>query len=614
VTAEPLGATVLVDGRCRFVVWAPEADHVEVLLLDDGRRVPLEPCGEGYHRGEDADARAGARYVYALDGDRRLPDPASRWQPEGVHGPSCVDDPAAFAWTDEGWACRSLDEFVIYELHVGAFSPAGTFDAAAERLRELTDLGATAVEVMPVGAFPGDRDWGYDGVFPSAVQASYGGPDGFRRFIDACHAEGLAVVLDVVYNHVGPEGNVLGAFGPYFTDRYQIPWGTAVNFDGPESDEVRRYFIGNARMWFEDFHVDALRLDAIQGIVDTSAEPFLAELSGHVAELSRALDRPLYLIGETDMNDARVVAPRDAGGLGLDAQWTDDLHHGVHALLTGERGGHYGDFGSLDDLATALRQGWTYDGRRSRVRRRRHGSSPRGLPGERFVVYAQNHDQVGNRARGERLSDLLDFEGQKLASAAVLLSPFVPLLFMGEEYGETAPFPYFVSYTDQRIAEVVRMGRSRDLAHFAWNGDDAPDPQAEETFLAAKLDPQLRHKEPHRTLLALYQELLRLRREVPALRRLRPDESSVQVDERSRAIVMHRTAREGPAVVVLAFGDEPAEVATDLLGRWRLLLDTADPRWGGPADRGPAVADLVPGSRVRAAPRSALVYAQEHAG
>jgi maltooligosyltrehalose trehalohydrolase len=574
--------------------------------LEDRAPVELDLAEDGYHVGTLGEVSAGVRYRYVLDGGHELPDPASRWQPDGVDGPSAVDDPAAFAWTDAGWRGVALDRILLYELHVGTFTPAGTFETAIERLDDLGELGVTAVEVMPVAQFPGERNWGYDGVFPDAVQASYGGPDGLRRFVDACHARGLAAVLDVVDNHLGPEGNVLGAFGPYFTDRYRSPWGEAINVDGRGSDEVRRLFLENARMWFEDFHLDGLRLDAIHGIVDTSATPFLSELSASVEELQGRLGRPLHLIAESDRNDAKVVAPRDLGGLGMASQWADDLHHGLHALLTGERGGYYADFGGLEDLATALRRGWTYDGRGSRARGRRHGNSPAGLGGERFVVSAQNHDQVGNRARGERLSDLIDLEGVKLAAATVLLSPFIPLLFMGEEYGETAPFPYFVSHRDPGLVEAVREGRARDFEAFAWEGDQT-DPGAEETFLSAKLDHRLKQKEPHRSVFALHRELLRLRRGVAAFRDLRPDLADVRADERSRSISIRRPSPEGDALVLLAFGDEPLPVPVPS-GRWRPVLDTADARWAGP---GGASLEPAEGGSVLRPPRSAAAYIEE---
>jgi maltooligosyltrehalose trehalohydrolase len=548
---------------------------------------------------------AGARYRLVLDGERALADPASRRQPGGVHGPSALDDPGAFTWSDAGWRGRPIEDYVLYELHVGAFTAAGTFDAAVERLDDVASLGATAIELMPVSPFPGERNWGYDGVFPYAVQESYGGPEGLRRFVDACHVRGLAVVLDVVHNHQGPEGNVFAAYGPYFTDRHPNPWGDAVNVDGPGSDEVRRFLLGSVRMWFRDAHVDGLRLDATPSIVDTSAAPFLAELTAETEALSAELDRSLVVVAESDANDRRLVTPRERDGLGMDAQWVDDLHRSLHAYLTGERMGYDADFGSIDDVATTLRQGWALDGRPSIAHGRRWGSSPTGLPGHTFVAFAQNHDQVGNRPRGERLSDLVDLESYKLAAATVLLSPFVPLLFMGEEYGELAPFPFFTDFADPAVGTMVRDGRRSELA--AWGFAEEPfEPQAAETFLAATLDHRLRQKDPHRRVLALYSDLLRARRELPALRLLDP--AGARLELRGETIVHRRRAHEGDALVVLVFADDPVEIAVPP-GRWRLVADTADERYGGPGSRvaaGGRAADPIAMAR-----RSATLWAQD---
>jgi maltooligosyltrehalose trehalohydrolase len=604
VTQEAFGATPAGEDRWRFVVWAPHAATVDVRLLDDDRRVGLARDAAASFRGEVDRLRAGARYRFVLDGERELADPASRRQPEGVHGPSALEDPGAFGWSDDGWRGRAIDDYVLYELHVGAFTSDGTLDSAVERLDDVAGLGVTAVELMPVSPFPGERNWGYDGVFPYAVQESYGGPDGLRRFVDACHARGLAVVLDVVHNHQGPEGNVFAAFGPYFTDRYPNPWGHAVNVDGAGSDEVRRFLLGSVRMWFRDFHVDGLRLDAIPTIIDTSPNPFLAELTAEAAALSDELARPLVVIAESDANDRWVVTPRERNGLGMHAQWVDDLHRSLHALLTGERTGYDADFGSLADVAATLRQGWALDGRPSRVRGRRWGSSPAGLPGHAFVAFAQNHDQIGNRPRGERLSDLVDLETYKLAAATALLSPFVPLLFMGEEYGELASFPFFTDFSDPAVAQMVRDGRRGELA--AWGFAEEPlEPQAEETFLAAKLDHRLRHKEPHRRLLALYTELVRARRNVPALRRLALADAGLDVD--GDTIVHRRHADAGDALVVLAFGEHPVEIAAPP-GRWQLLVDTADERFGGPGSR--AAATVQTSAPIAMAHRAATLWVE----
>ncbi len=433
-----LGATYLGEDQCGFLVWAPLIDLVEVRILSpEERMVPLEKVSRGYHYGVVPGVKPGTRYSYRLDGNTERPDPASKFQPEGVHGPSQVIDPQ-FAWEALHWSGIPFSHYVLYELHVGTFTAPGTFEAIVPYLDGLKGLGITSIMIMPVAQFPGDRNWGYDGVCPFAVQNSYGGPDGFKRLIDACHQRGLAVILDVVYNHLGPEGNYFHDFGPYLTNQYRTPWGPAINFDGTDSDEVRRFFIENALYWVTEFRLDALRLDAVQGIFDSSALHFLQELAATVHEQAERLNRRIYVIAESDLNDVRIVRSPELGGYGLDAQYNDDFHHALHTLLTGERIGYYKDFGRVQDLAKAFAEGFVYSGVYSPTRRRRHGNSSKTLAARRLVVFAQNHDQVGNRLR---LSALVSFEGLKLAAAAVLLSPFIPLLFMGEEYGETAPFP-----------------------------------------------------------------------------------------------------------------------------------------------------------------------------
>ncbi len=445
---ERLGATVLDDKGCNFLVWAPRASRVEVLVTEPVERtIALQPGDCGYFGALVEGVSAGALYQYRLDHDKVRPDPASRHQPKGVHGPSEVVE-HCFAWEDSGWQGIPLERYVIYELHVGTFTPQGTFEAMLPRIAVLKDLGVTAIEVMPVAQFPGNRNWGYDGVYPYAVQESYGGPAALKSFVSACHQQGIAVILDVVYNHLGPEGSYLADFGPYFTDRYKTPWGQAVNFDGAGSDEVRRYFIDNALQWVSDFHVDALRLDAIHAIVDPSARTFLEELGAAVHGKAKELDRNIFLIAESNRNDTRVVNARENGGWGLDAVWNDDFHHSLHVLLTGEQKGYYEDFRGIGDLAVSFREGFVYSGQYSKFRRRRHGISSRDVAAKRFVVSAQNHDQIGNRRDGDRLTKLVSFEQLKLAAGTLLLSPFVPLLFMGEEYAEPAPFQYFVSHGD----------------------------------------------------------------------------------------------------------------------------------------------------------------------
>jgi maltooligosyltrehalose trehalohydrolase len=582
-----LGATLFGDRQCRFEVWAPRAELVEVRLVSPHERIiPSERNALGYHAGVADHLDAGARYFYRLDGRLERPDPASRFQPQDVHGPSEVVDPT-FHWTDKSWKGLPLEEFVLYEIHTGTFTAEGTFDAAAARLDELKDLGITAIELMPIGQFPGSRNWGYDGVYPYAAQASYGGLQGLKRFVDACHARGMAVVLDVIYNHLGPEGNYLADFAPYFTDRYRTPWGPALNFDGPQSDEVRRYFIENALFWISDCHVDALRLDAIHAIVDPSARPFLEELGAAVHERAQELDRKIFLIPESDRNDSRFVTPRQAGGMGLDAQWSDDFHHAVHTLVTGEKTGYYEDFGRLDDVAKAYREGYVYSGQYSPYRRRRHGNSSKHLAAQQFVVFAQNHDQVGNRMLGERLSRLIPFEALKVVAGAVLLSPFVPLLFMGEEYGEPAPFLYFTSHSDAGLIEAVRKGRREEFAAFRWQGE-TPDPQDESTFQLSKPAWQLRNEGSHRQLLEFHKELIRLRKTIPAL--ARPNNKEMQVTEwdEKKVLLVRRWAGRDEAIQIMNFSPSTASLTLSFSsGRWVRRLDSLDTRWGGPGSAAP---------------------------
>ena len=540
----------------------------------------MRPARTGYFE-ITVEAETGARYGYRLDGGDDLPDPASRWQPYGVHGPSALVDPAAFAWSDGAFRAPPLAELVLYELHVGTFTEAGTFGAAIERLDDLVSLGVTAVEIMPVGQFPGARNWGYDGVDLWAPQSTYGGPDGLRRLVDACHARGLAVVLDVVYNHFGPEGNYVERFGPYLSERHHTPWGNGVNVDGPGSDEVRRFFIGNALHWLDEYHIDGLRLDAIHGIVDTSAEPFLRELGLAVAELGERRRRTLTLIAESDLNDPRVVQPPVVGGLGLDSAWCDDLHHSLHAALTGERDGYYADFGSLGDVEKALRQGWVYDGMHSAYRGRRHGAPPSGLDGRHFVVYSQNHDQVGNRALGDRLSTIAGLDRQKLAAGIVLLSPFVPMLFMGEEYGETAPFLYFTDHGDDELNTAVREGRAREFAAFARTGE-LIDPHDPEAFGRSRLDWLAREQGSHARLLDLYRGLLALRRELAPLRRLSLRDAAVTAVEDANVLLLRRRAGTEEVLAAFHLGADESPLVRMPAGDWQERCDSAAPRFGGP--------------------------------
>jgi maltooligosyltrehalose trehalohydrolase len=600
-----LGATP-VPGGCRFLLFAPSARSVELRLLSPVERiVPMERDEAGYHHAVVDGVAPGASYLYRLDGRIERPDPASRHQPRGVHGPSMVVDPSAFLWRDRGWRGIPLSSYILYELHVGTYTPEGTFDAVIPRLDYLVELGVTVVELMPVAQFPGRRNWGYDGVYPFAVQESYGGPEGLKRLVEACHLRGLAVALDVVYNHLGPEGNYLGDFGPYFTDRYRTPWGSAINFDGPGSDDIRRYFQENALYWLRDFRMDALRLDAIHGIMDFSASPFLCELAAALDHLRKAENRQAYLIPESDLNDARVVTPRNAGGLGLDAQWSDDFHHALHTLLTGERDGYYGDFGDTVHMARAFTDGFVYSGQYSVYRRRRHGNPTRHLAADRFVVFAQNHDQVGNRMRGDRLSALVSFESLKLAAGVVLLSPFLPLLFMGEEYGETAPFLYFVHHGDEALVEAVRKGRADEFSAFGWKGE-IPDPQDEATFARSRPNPALRESGTHALLFSLHRELIRIRKTDPVLSRADREGMEVTLFGQDRALAVLRRNGSARAAAVFHFGAASAALSVPG-GPWTIVLDSSDARWGGPGNAASERPHACTGSVIPVRPRSFIL-------
>ena len=514
--------------------------------------------------------RHGVDYEFRVGGDGPFPDPRSAWQPYGVHGPSRWFDHGAFVWSDEGWQQPPLGSAVIYELHVGTFTLEGTFEAAIGRLEHLCRLGVTHVELMPVAEFSGARGWGYDGVDLYAPHHAYGGPEGLKRLVNACHERGLAVLLDVVYNHLGPSGNYLERFGPYFTDRYSTPWGDAVNVDGPGSDEVRRFLIDNALMWLRDYHFDGLRIDAVHAIADTSARHFLEQLADEVDGLESALARHLVLIAESDLNDPRIVRPSAIGGYGIDAQWNEDFHHALHAALTGEREAYYADFGPLADLAKTLTRGFAYDGRYSLHRERRHGRPATGLTGHSFVGCLQNHDQVGNRALGERTSQLLS-EGQlKIGAALVLASPFVPMLFQGEEWGASTPFLYFTDHAEAELADAVRRGRQEEFAAFGWGPDEIQDPQAETTFTRSKLAWHELEVEPHARLLAWHRALLDLRRRLPSLRDGNLENTSVRFDETARWLVMRR----GPVSVVCNLSEAAQRVEAPGLEGGEVVLSS----------------------------------------
>ncbi|MEZ0165208.1 malto-oligosyltrehalose trehalohydrolase [Kineococcus sp. LSe6-4] len=562
----------------QFGVWAPRAREVELVL--DGTAVAMERTGsprEGWWSAE-ADAAHGTRYAFRLDGGDERPDPRTGWQPDGVHAASAVVDPSTFAWTDAGWAGRDVHGAVFYELHVGTFTPEGTFAAATAHLDHLVDLGVDVVEVLPVSAWDGPWNWGYDGVAPYAVQHEYGGPEGFAAFVDACHAKGLAVALDCVYNHLGPSGNYLAEFGPYFTDKHDTPWGAAVNLDDTGSVEVRRWICDNALRWFRDFHVDALRLDAVHALVDDSDRHVLQQLADETAELSTRLGRPLGLVAESDLNDAVMVTPTAQGGRGMSAQWDDDVHHALHAWLTGERQGYYADFGDPEVVATTFEEAFFHAERFSSFRGQEWGKKVdrAAVPGTAFLGYLQTHDQVGNRAVGDRIGHLLSPARQAAGAALYLLGPFTPMVFMGEEWNASTKWQFFTSFPDPELGRAVSEGRRGEFGQHGWDAQDVPDPQDPATREASVLRWEEVERDGHARMLAWYRTLTGLRRSVPAL--ADADLRAVRVDVQGNALVLHRGDHrvvvtlgggadvdvEGTPVEVVAAWSEGAE--PELLG------------------------------------------------
>ena len=555
----------------------------------------MEKDGWGYWRARIPGVLPGARYQFRLDGGDTFPDPASFSQPDGVHRPSEVVDLTGFRWDDEGWTGVPLANMILYELHVGSFSASHDFDGVIARLDYLAGLGVNAIELMPLAQFPGERNWGYDGVYPFAIQGSYGGPDGFRRLVNAAHRRGLAVVVDVVYNHFGPEGNYLAQFGPYFTDRYMTPWGSAVNVDDAWSDAVRNFFLSNAQFWLEDMRADVLRLDAVHAIKDLSAVPFVQQLKELAAAISLRTGRQKLLIAEIDLNDPRYILPPTRGGYGLDAQWVDEFHHALRTLLTGERRAYYEDFGGIAPLEKAFRDTYVYDGVYSHYRRRVFGAHADACPYDQFVVFSQNHDQIGNRPQGERPIHHLSPAQLRLAATTVLLSPYIPLLFMGEEYGERNPFPYFVSFEDPALIKAIREGRAAEFAGFGEEGAQIPDPESKQTFDSAVLSWAIDQE-----LLEFYKSLISLRKTRPALQG-RTRDSMVVHPAVGDVLVLERKIITDQVWIYLHFGEGTAEVENST-GR------TLRPVFGSSAC---VCEPVAPGGSVRLAPWSALVFEQQ---
>lgn len=577
-----IGANYLGNNQCEFTVWAPTLKQVAVQITSpDKRLLPMQQSAAGYWQTTATDIPPGTLYTYQLESKNNWPDPASKYQPQGVHCPSQVIDENAFTWTDTDWQGVAIAETIIYELHVGTFTQAGTFEAIIPQLNQLKKLGINAIEIMPVAQFPGERNWGYDGVYPYAVQNSYGGPEGFKKLINACHKQGISVILDVVFNHLGPEGNYLSQFAPYFTSKYGSIWGTPLNFDDEYSDEVRNYFIENALYWFRDYHIDGLRLDAIQAIFEVSARPFLQELADATCDISQQLGRKLYLIAESDLNDVRVLRSKELGGFGLDAQWCDDFHHALHALLTGENDRYYQDFGQCEHLEKAFKESFVYSGQYAPDRKRKHGNSAKDQPAHQFVVFSQTHDQIGNRILGDRLSKIVDFEGLKLAAGTVLISPYIPFLFMGEEYGESAPFLYFVSHSEENLIEAIRKDKQQEFKIFEGRGE-FQDPQSPESFQKCKLNWEKPIEGKHKILWEWHQHLIQLRRTIPALKKL--DKTSLEVSsiEAEKILFLRRWTDDSQIFCILNFNKQQVDFTAALpQGNWKKILDSVDAKWMG---------------------------------
>jgi maltooligosyltrehalose trehalohydrolase len=572
------------DNSCRFTVWAPLRKKVEVVILHPMNKTLPMNCDEyGYWSATVEGVSNGALYQYRLDGSQVRPDPASQSQSDGLSGPSEVKDLKQFNWTDGSWMNIPLECMIFYELHTGTFSAEGNFKGIIRRLDYLLDLGINAIELMPVGQFPGKRNWGYDVAYPFAVQHSYGGPEGLMKLIDTCHTKGIAVILDVIYNHLGPKGNYLGDFGPYFTDRYRTPWGKAINYDDNYADGVRNYVLQNAVMWLESFHIDGLRLDAVHAIYDFSARHIIQELAEQVEKLNERTGRKHYLIAESALNDSRYITGIKAGGYGLDAQWNDDFHHGIHALATEEKKGYYFDFTNPEMLAKAFKNGYAFDGQYSEYRKQCFGNSSLANQGYQFVVFSQNHDQTGNRKFGERLSTLVSFEMLKVIAGTVFVSPFLPMLFMGEEYGERRPFLYFVDHNDKKLNKLVREGRQNEFKSFySEDVTPAPDPSDVETFIRSKLTSDPLSGDDSKAMYNYYKTLIKLKKNHPVLKQF--SKNNIRIDHNGKVFTVERWYNENRIIAYLNFSDQMVEkhLPVTFIEKAYLLVNSSEKQWNGP--------------------------------
>lgn len=580
---QKVGALPVSDGTLMVSLWAPLTKSVHLKVKGEKALTELKKKPFGYWQAEVKNLAAGDYYKFLLDEELERPDPASQFQPEGVHSWSEVVDHSEYVWNDGTWTPPIMENMIIYELHVGTFTPEGTFEALTDKLDHLLELGINTIELMPIAQFPGERNWGYDGVYPFATQNSYGTVEKLKQMVDKCHQKGIAVILDAVYNHMGPEGNYLSDFGPYFTKKYNTPWGSAINFDDQYSGHVRSFFLQNALMWLEDFHFDGLRLDAVHAILDNGPVHFLKELSISVDQLGEKTGKNYILIAESDMNDTKVISGYRNGGYGLEAQWTDDFHHAVHTLATGEKEGYYEDYGDIHQLAKSFSQAFIYDGIYSQHRKKKVGTLPESIPPHQFVVCIQNHDQVGNRMLGDRLSRLVSFEMLKLTAGVLLSSPFVPMLFMGEEYGEEQPFQYFVNHGDPALVKAVQEGRKKEFEHFSWEGD-VPDPQSEKTFERSKLNWDFKNDVSKTILFNYYRQLILLRKQSAFAPFKEPDrEITVHAKEKTLTVFGQKGKEKILAIFNFSHTDQNITLPQNELF-WTKILSSSDPKWGGTRD------------------------------
>jgi len=615
VRERKIGLRFLDCGKAEIWLWAPYAIAVLVLVPDQDLKLPMlkqklgywflqtDQISETYEYGFEISHSDETSQNQSEIKQLRRADPASVFQKNGVNGYSTALNLKSFNWTDQSWKGIPLADFIIYELHAGTFTPNGDFASIEQKLDYLVDLGITAIEIMPVSQFPGSRNWGYDGVYPFAVQNTYGGPIALQHLVNACHEKGLAVILDVVYNHMGPEGNYFNDFGPYFTNKYQTPWGNAINFDDADCDPVRHYFIENVLMWFRDFHIDALRLDAVHAIKDFSTKHILAEIKQYVTQLSAWSKRNHYLIAELDLNDNKYINPLERNGYGMDAQWIDEFHHALRVTAGQPKQSYYSDFNGIEDLAKSFHDAYVYDGQYSPHRKKKFGIKATENEGEQFVVFSQNHDQVGNRMLGERTSKLVSFEMLKLMAAVVICSPFLPLIFMGEEYGETNPFQFFISHSDKDLVDAVRKGRKAEFAAF-HDDQNVPDPQNEETFNRAKLNWDNLKKEKHQLLYTYYKSIIKLRKSLPALSKLNRNHLNVDVFKDQNCLILNRWEEKQKIICIMNFSKKKQNLPATNTLKYQLIFNSAAQEWGGKDEN----CSTFPKNDISISPESVLIF------